>query len=54
MNKDKVRYIKDKKQEAIADTNYKKVITNNAENPIVSRFLAFRKTKQETNPKDLL
>ena len=54
MNKDKIKYLKDKKTEALADVNYGKTINKNAENPITGKFLAFRKTKKEANPKDLL
>ncbi len=54
MNKDKITYLKDKKQKALADANYKSVYSQNAQNPIASKFAAFRKTKKENNPKDLL
>ncbi len=54
MNKDKITYIKDKEQKALADKNCKSVCSLNAQNPIESKFIAFRKTKKQNNPKDLL
>lgn len=53
MAKDKVKYLKDKKVEAVGNINFKNAVNKNAQNPIVSKFVAFKKTKDDVNLKDL-
>ena len=52
MNKDKIKYLKDKKVEKTADANYQ-AVNNSMQNPIKSKFIAFKKTKKELDLKDL-
>ena len=53
MEKDKVRYLKEKQLEKKAQKNYDFLESKYAENPIKAKFLAFQKTKKDINPKDL-
>ncbi len=52
MEQDKVKYLKEKQIEHEAQKNFDHV-NNYAQNPIQAKFLAFRKTKKDINPKDL-
>ena len=53
MEENKVRYLKEKQLERKAQNNFE-AVNNYAQNPIQAKFLAFRETKKEINPKDLL
>ncbi len=53
MEQNKVRFLKEKEIEKQAQKNFDNV-NNYAQNPIQAKFLAFRKTKKDTGPKDLL
>ena len=53
MEQSKVKYFKEKQLEKQAQNSFEN-INNYAQNPIQAKFLAFRKTKKEINPKDLL
>ncbi|MBQ8848124.1 MAG: hypothetical protein IJ003_04190 [Candidatus Gastranaerophilales bacterium] len=53
MEKDKVRYLKEKQMEKKAQKNYDFLESKYAQNPIKAKFLAFQKTKKDINPKDL-
>ena len=52
MEQSKVKFLKEKEVEKTAQTNFDN-INKYAQNPIEAKFLAFRKTKKEINPKDL-
>ena len=52
MEESKIKYLKEKQVEKKAENNFEH-INNYAQNPIQAKFLAFRKTKKEINPKDL-
>ena len=54
MEKDKVRYLKEKEIEKKAQKNYDFLENKYSQNPIKSKFLAFQKTKKDINIKDLL
>ncbi len=52
--KDKIRYIKEKQLEKKAQKAYNNFCENSSmDNPIKAKLLAFRKTKNDINPKDL-
>ena len=53
MEQGKIRYLKEKELEHKAQNNFENVNCY-SQNPIQAKFLAFRKTKKEINPKDLL
>ena len=53
MEESKVKYLKEKQDELEAEKNFEN-INSYAQNPIQAKLLAFRKTKKEINPKDLL
>ena len=53
MEENKVKYLKEKQVEDTAEKNFDN-INSYAQNPIQAKFLAFRKTKKDINPKDLL
>ena len=53
MEQSKVKYLKEKQIEKTAEKNFEN-INNYAQNPIQAKFIAFRKTKKEISPKDLL
>ena len=53
MKQEKVKFLKEKQIEKSAEKNFEN-INCYAQNPIQAKFLAFRKTKKEINPKDLL
>lgn len=52
MEQSKIKYLKEKEIEKKAQKNFES-INCYAQNPIQAKFLAFRKTKKEINPKDL-
>ena len=54
MEKDKVRYLKEKEIEKKAQKNYDFLENKYSQNPIKSKFLAFQKTKKDISIKDLL
>jgi len=53
MEENKVKYLKEKQVEKEAKKNFE-AVNSYAQNPIQAKFLSFRKTKKEINPKDLL
>ncbi len=54
MEKDKIRYLKEKEIEKKAQKNALIFENIAVQNPIKAKFLAFQKTKKDINPKDLL
>lgn len=54
MKDKKVTFLKEKELQKKANENYERFLKNsNAQNPIKAKFLAFQKTKKETDAKDL-
>ena len=55
MEQGKVKFLKEKELASSAEKNYDKIVSNGyAQNPISAKFLAFKKTKKEIKPKDIL